>query len=83
MTSAILRYPTHTVSVPVCRRTFRLTAVRSVDDLITESTSADDIPFWAVPWQASVGLYWFLCTNPNLVRGKRVLELARGWDCAE
>lgn len=78
MTSAILRYPTHTVSVSVCRRTFRLTAVRSVDDLITESTSADDIPFWAVPWHASVGLCQFLCTNPDLVRRKRVLELGTG-----
>lgn len=78
MTSAILRYPTHTVSVSVCRRTFRLTAVRSVDDLITENTSADDIPFWAVPWHASVGLCQFLCSSPDLVRGRRVLELGTG-----
>ncbi|MEJ5252220.1 MAG: methyltransferase domain-containing protein [Chthonomonadetes bacterium] len=78
MTSVILRYPTHTISIPICRRTFRLTAVRSVDDLITESTSADEIPFWAVPWHASVGLCQFLCASPELVRGKRVLELGTG-----
>lgn len=78
MTSAILRYPTHTVSVPLCQRTFRLTAVRSVDELLTESLSADDIPFWAVPWHASVGLCQFLCDNRQLVRGRRVLELGTG-----
>lgn len=78
MTSAILRYPTHTVSVPVCQRTFRITAVRSVDDLLTESTSVDDIPFWAVPWHASVGLCQFLCDNRQLVQGKRVLEIGAG-----
>lgn len=78
MTSAILRYPTHTVTVSLCRRTFRLTAVRSVDELITESVSADDIPFWAVPWHAAVGLCQFLCSHPNLLRGKRLLELGTG-----
>lgn len=78
MTSTILRYPTHTLSIPLCRRTFRITAVRSVDDLLTESTSADDIPFWAVPWHAAVGLCQFLCDNRHLVEGKRVLELGAG-----
>ncbi|GIV20155.1 MAG: hypothetical protein KatS3mg023_1906 [Armatimonadota bacterium] len=78
MTSAILRYPTHTLSISLCRRTFRITAVRSVDDLLTESTSADDIPFWAVIWHAAVGLCQYLCNHPQLVRGKRVLELGTG-----
>jgi len=78
VTTAILRYPTHTLYIPICRRTFRLTAVRSVDELITESTSADDIPFWAVPWHSAVALSTFLCDNAGLVRGKRVLELGSG-----
>ncbi len=78
MTSAILRYPTHTVHIPVGTRTFRLTAVRSVDELITESTSVDDIPFWAVPWHSAVGLATFLFQNAHLVRGRRVLELGTG-----
>lgn len=78
MTSAILRYPTHTVSIPLCRRTFRLTAVRSVDDLLTNTLSVEDIPFWAVPWHAAVALCQFLCDNRQLVRGKRVLELGAG-----
>lgn len=78
MTSAILRYPTHTLSIPLCQRTFRLTAVRCVEDLLTESTSADDIPFWAVPWHAAVGLCQFLCDNRQLIHGKRVLELGTG-----
>ncbi len=78
MTSAILRYPTHTLSIPLCRRTFRITAVRSVDDLLTESTSADDIPFWAVPWHAAVGLCEVLCERREQIRGKRVLELGTG-----
>lgn len=78
MTSAILRYPTHTVSIPLCQRTFRLTAVRSVDDLLSENLSADDIPFWAVPWHAAVGLCQHLCENRHLVCGKRVLELGTG-----
>jgi len=78
VTSAILRYPTHTLSIPLCRRTFRITAVRSVDNLLTESTSADDIPFWAVPWHAAVGLCELLCERREQIRGKRVLELGTG-----
>lgn len=78
MTSAILRYPTYTLSIPLCRRTFRITAVRSVDDLLTESVSADDIPFWAVPWHAAVGLCEFLCEQREQIRDKRVLELGAG-----
>jgi len=78
VTSAILRYPTHTLSIPLCRRTFRITAVRSVDDLLTESTSAEDIPFWAVPWHAAVGLCELLCERREQIRGKRVLELGTG-----
>ncbi len=78
MTSAILRYPTHTVSIPLCQRTFRLTAVRSVDDLLSQNLSADEIPFWAVPWHASVGLCQFLCEHRDVVRGRRVLELGAG-----
>lgn len=78
MTSAILRYPTHTIALPVCRRIFRLTAVRSVDDLLHESTSAEDIPFWAVPWHASVALSEFLCKHRDRIRGRRVLELGTG-----
>lgn len=78
MTSAILRYPTHTVSIPLCQRTFRLTAVRNVDDLLSENLSADEIPFWAVPWHASVGLCQFLCEHRDVMRGRRVLELGAG-----
>lgn len=78
MTPAPFRYPTHSLLIPLCGHTFRLTAVRSVDELLTETTSPDDIPFWAVPWHAAVALSQFLCEHRHLVCGKRVLELGTG-----
>lgn len=78
MTPAPLRYPRQTLSVPVGERTFHLTAVRCIEDLLTDATHPDDIPFWAMLWHASVGLCQFLCERRPLVLGKRVLELGTG-----
>ncbi|MCS6948829.1 MAG: methyltransferase domain-containing protein [Armatimonadota bacterium] len=78
MTPAPLRYPTQTLHIPLGEQTFRVSAVRCIDDLLTDTTPPDDIPFWAVLWHAAVGLSQFLCEHRHLVCGKRVLELGTG-----
>lgn len=78
MTPLPPRYPTQTLCIPLGERTFHLTAVRSVEELLDDVTSPDDIPFWAVPWHAAVGLSQFLCEHRQLVLGKRVLDLGTG-----
>lgn len=78
MTEVLLRYPTQEIDIPLSRRTLRITAVRSVEELLTEQTSAEDIPFWALPWHAAVGLSEYLCSHPELVRDKHVIELGAG-----
>lgn len=78
MTSAVLRYPTHTLEVFLCQRVFRITAVRSVDDLLEQTACAEDIPFWAVLWHSSIGLCEWLCQHRQQIRHKRVIELGTG-----
>src|SRR4051794_25717334 len=35
-------------------------------------------PFWAFPWAGGQGLARYLLDHPDLVRGRRVLDLASG-----
>lgn len=49
------------------------------DALLTWSrTGAGDLPYWAFAWAGGQALARFLLDRPDLVRGRRVLDLASG-----
>ncbi|HHJ52119.1 MAG TPA: methyltransferase domain-containing protein [Caldithrix abyssi] len=62
---------------------FRIRRVANVDELIDrisdEEFNRDErLPYWAELWPSAIGLSRFLLDQPELVRGKQVLELGCG-----
>ncbi len=55
-----------------------LAKVSNIDDLLERAVSADEIPFWAELWPASIGLAHFIFDNEQEFRGKDLLELGAG-----
>jgi predicted nicotinamide N-methyase len=47
------------------------------DEVVHEDPSIE-FPFWSVVWPSAVGLCHFISSRPELIRGRRVLELAAG-----
>jgi predicted nicotinamide N-methyase len=43
-----------------------------------ESTARDAPPFWAFPWAGGQGLARYVLDHPDVVRGRRVLDVASG-----
>lgn len=65
------------------QHTFRLKKVKNLDalvDQVTDELFAEDerLPYWAELWPSAIGLSHFLLRNPDLIKGKRVLELGVG-----
>lgn len=83
-------YLRKTISHRIGEKLYILEVIRDLDeaiDHICDSLSdeekidpfAEDLcPYFGVLWPASLGLSYFLQENPDLVRGKRVLELGAG-----
>lgn len=65
------------LEVPLDDRVFLVDTVASLDDLLAEVQTDDDIPFWAELWPAAQGLARFLYSKPDL-EGNRILELGAG-----
>lgn len=60
------------------KRSFQLYRVRDLDTLLAQVETDEDIPFWAELWPAAEGLALWLEARPELVQGKRALELGCG-----
>lgn len=53
------------------------------DEFISSDSSSEDfkderIPYWSELWPSAVGLSEYLVDNPDLIRGKRVVEIGCG-----
>jgi len=85
-----VRYPTRTRSLKVKDKVFVLEEIRSLDEAIdlicNEMTQeeqldpfAEDLcPYFGVLWPSGIALAEFIGEHPELVRGKKVLELGCG-----
>lgn len=52
--------------------------VKSVYELLLTKDATTSFPFWAKIWPSAIALSSFLQTEPNRIKGKRVLELGAG-----
>ncbi|MFD0202369.1 MULTISPECIES: class I SAM-dependent methyltransferase [Saccharothrix] len=54
--------------------------LRTADDIVTlwERTGSPEPPFWAFPWAGGQALARHVLDHPELVTGRRVLDLASG-----
>ncbi len=55
-----------------------LIKVADLDELLEGVTDADQIPFWAELWPASLGLTRYIFNHRHLSEGRSVLELGAG-----
>ncbi len=72
------RYRLQEVRLEIGSRRLELLKVVNIDDLLDKVTDADQIPFWADLWPASIGLAAYILSHGERLRGKRVLELGAG-----
>lgn len=72
------RFRLQTVSVKCCDYSLKLTKVADLDELLEGVTDADQIPFWAELWPASLGLARYILNNRYLFEGRFGLELGAG-----
>lgn len=66
------------VSVKFGAQSLELIKVADLDELLERVTDADQIPFWAELWPASLGLARYIFNNRQLLQGRKVLELGAG-----
>lgn len=72
------RYRLQRVAVEFGDYPLELIKVADLDELLEGVTDADQIPFWAELWPASLGLTRYLSNNRNLLQGRSGLELGAG-----
>jgi predicted nicotinamide N-methyase len=75
------RYPLVDVPITAAGRPWTVTAVQDQDALIREVKTTHDLdhfPYGLMLWASAVGLAERLAREPELVRGKRVLEIGAG-----
>ena len=72
------KYPLVTVGIAVGERVWNITCVQDQDALLDFAEELEHFPYGFLLWEASVALAPKLAANPNLVAGKRVLELGAG-----
>lgn len=90
MKTITIKYPTITKQRKIGDKIFVLECIRDLDeaiDLVCSSMSSDELldpfaedlcPYFGILWPAAEGLSIFLAENPEIVRGKKVLELGCG-----
>lgn len=66
------------VTVEFGSNKLELLKVADLDELLEDVTDADQIPFWAELWPASIGLTRYIYNNCRILQGKSVLELGAG-----
>ena len=72
------RVPLVTESVQVGTRQWHLAAAPTSESILAEADRLGDLPFGYLLWESSLALAQTLASNPELVRGRRVLELGAG-----
>lgn len=72
------RFRLQRVAVEFCAYALELIKVADLDELLEGVTDADQIPFWAELWPASLGLTRYLLNNRKLLQGRSGLELGAG-----
>ena len=70
--------PLVTTSVPIGERCWQITSVQNEDALLDAAETLEHFPYGFLLWEAAVGLARMLTAKPELVVGKRVLELGAG-----
>jgi predicted nicotinamide N-methyase len=90
MRTVSIKYPTVSRTRKIGDKVYVVEAIRDLDeaiDLVCEALTpeeqrdpfAEDLcPYFGILWPAATGLAEYLAENPELVRGKRVLELGAG-----
>lgn len=76
-------FPLRDIDLTIRGRAYRLTTAEDIEQLIdgiTEEEFRKDerLPYWAELWHSASALADYLAEHPELVRGKRVLELGCG-----
>lgn len=72
------KYRLQRVAVEFGDYSLELIKVADLDELLEGVTDADQIPFWAELWPASLGLTRYLSNNRDLLQGRSGLELGAG-----
>ena len=72
------KFPLVTVEVAIGTRLWKVTAVQNQDALLDNAHDLEHFPYGFLLWESAVGLARYLASAPNLIAGKRVLELGAG-----
>lgn len=72
------KVPLVTVAVPIGERLWKITCVQSQDALLDAAEAFTHFPYGFLLWESAVGLARLLSARPELIFGKRVLELGAG-----
>jgi predicted nicotinamide N-methyase len=76
MAEGLVRAATSLAAVPFVPEVRLLTAAEPFG--LWESTALDAPPFWAFPWAGGQGLARYVLDHREIVRGRRVLDVAAG-----
>ncbi len=72
------KFPLVTAEIEVGERLWKVTAVQNQDALLDNAHDLEHFPYGFLLWESAVGLARHLEAHPEMVRGKRVLELGAG-----
>lgn len=72
------RFPLVMAEIAIGTRLWKVTAVQNQDALLDNAHDLEHFPYGFLLWESAVGLARHLAAHPELVAGKRVLELGAG-----
>ena len=78
LTSSTSRLPLDYSVVEAGERTWKLLSVENQDALVDALEDLEHMPYGFLLWESAIGMARFLMQRPQLVCGKRVLELGCG-----
>ena len=69
-----------TITLPRSGAVYRVTKPVDIDSLLNlaESDPEENLPYWAALWPSGIALADSVLAEPELIRGKRVLEIGTG-----
>jgi predicted nicotinamide N-methyase len=72
------KFPLVVAEIDIGERLWKVTAVQNQDALLDNAHDLEHFPYGFLLWESAVGLARHLASHPELVAGKRVLELGAG-----
>lgn len=72
------RFPLETVTMPIGDRIWQITCVTDQDALLDGVNEVEHVPYGFLLWESALALAAWLTERPEIVAGKRVLELGAG-----